>query len=339
MATCYNCGGYKPDGGSCPTCRKIESDRRLAEEQRQANDDIARQNLKMQVEIAAFMAKDSQKKHNELLEQEEVRLKELKKQTQILLEQGLTEEEIYQIGLNFEETGSRSLFEIDDHEVILKLNDRGDFFAEYDNPYVQQKFRQAYKKGVEDRLNRDYSKGPGIEFMSQEAFNIGYTINMIDDPQFISGEIYFPNKQSPRFIFRPESDSEVWKTINEEDGSLNCEWVEPYDSDVLNQSFKAGVEKYLKEQNTAENKSIRLAEIQLEQTKQRAVKVAKAEAAAARAKKRAEKKAEKDSQEKAAKISTRAVIGCVLGGLLGLVMGYGEILATIGVVVGFLSGL
>ena len=83
MATCYKCGGFKPDYGQCPTCAKIESDKRLAadrirsderiaQEQREANADIARRNLKVQAGIAAFMAADSQKKHNELMEQEEI---------------------------------------------------------------------------------------------------------------------------------------------------------------------------------------------------------------------------------------------------------------------------
>ncbi len=375
MATCYSCGGFKPDGGSCPTCAKIESDkrlaqeriesdrqlaqeriqsdRRLAEEQREANEEIARRNLKVQAGIAAFMAADAQKKHDELMEQEEVRLKELKKQTQILLEQGLTEDEVYQKGLNFEERGQPSLFDTDEHQVILRLTDRGDIFADYDNPYVQQKFRQAYKNGVEDRLKRDYSKGPGIEFMSEEAFNAGYKINTITDSRGGAATIYFPNKKSPRFIYRALGDPEASLVVNEKDGSLECTWNLPYDSDVLNDSFEAGVEKYLKGQNTAAKKKARLDDIAQERAKQRLIKVANDKAAAERAK----AQAEKDSQEKLVKSIKGAVFGGFYGGILGAplffliyicsvfvggtswtLVGFVESLAAIGVVIGFLAG-
>jgi hypothetical protein len=50
-------------------------------------------------------------------------------------------------------------------------------------------------------------------------------------------------------------------SINEENGSLECVWHEPYDSDVLNQSFKAGVEKFLKECNTLEKNNERLKDL------------------------------------------------------------------------------
>lgn len=363
MATCYKCGGFKPDYGQCPTCAKIESDeklaadrirsdQRLAEEQREANEEIARQNIRAQETIAAQMAADSQKKHDELMEMEEVRLNELKKQTQILLEQGLTEDEVYQKGLNFEERYMPSLFEIDDHEVILKLNDRGDIFAEYDNPYVQQKYRQAYKKGVEDRLKRDYSKGPGIEFMSEQAFNIGYKINTLNDSRMDPATIYFPNRNSPRFVYCPLENPEVSVAVNEKDGTLECDWNYPYDSEVLNDSFEAGIHKYLKEQNTAENMKSRLAEIHQEQAKQRAIEAANNEAAAAKAK----QQEEKDSQEKIARSIKGALLGGVYGAISGIpifffiwffsiftggtswtLVGVVESLAAIGVVVGFFS--
>jgi hypothetical protein len=365
MAICYTCNSFKPDNGQCPNCAKMEADKRLADariasderlasEQREANEELARRNIRAQERIAAHMAADSQKKHDELMEMEEVRLNELKKQTQILLEQGLTEDEVYQKGQNFEERYMPSLFDIDDHEVILKLNDRGDIVAEYDNPYVQQKFRQAYKKGVEDRLKRDYSKGPGIEFMSEEAFNAGYKVNSISDSRGGVATIYFPNKKSIRFIYRALSDPDASVLLNEEDGTLECYWNEPYDAEVLNDSFEAGVKKYLKEQNTAAKKKSRLAEIHLEQAEQRAIKAANDEAEAARAK----EQAEKDSQEKLFKSIKAAFSWGLFGAVLGLplfaliyicsvfiggtswtLVGFVESLAAIGAVLGFFSEL
>jgi hypothetical protein len=261
MATCYSCGGFKPEGGRCPTCAKIESDQRLAEQQRDNNRELATRNLNAQVEIAIIQNKEAQRKHDELMEMEELRLKESKKQTQILLEQGLTLEEVYQIGFSFEETAAPPLFEREGLEVVLRLNDKGDIVADYENPYVQQKFRHAYRSGVEDRLKQDYSKGPGIEFMAEAAFNNGYTINKLLHLKRDRTSIYFPNNETPRFCLRASNQAEMAMSINEENGSLECVWHEPYDSDVLNQSFKAGVEKFLKECNTLEKNNERLKDL------------------------------------------------------------------------------
>ena len=345
MATCTGCGGFKPDYGQCSTCAKIDSDRRIAEEQREANEDIARRNLKVQAGIAAFMAADSQKKHNELMEQEEIRLKELKKQTQILLEQGLTVDEVYQKGFNFEEENESDDCDPDRY-VQLQIDERGNIIAVHENSYVQDKFRKAYQKGIDDQLKKNYSKGPGIEFMADAAFNHGYLRSKYCP-------VLYPSNDNFRFIYGAPRQPEVSESINQQDGSIECNWVEPYDSDVLNQSFEAGINKYLNEQNTLAKKNSRLAEIKNEQAKQMAIKAANNEAAAAKAK----EASEKASQEKFFKAIKGAVYGGLLGGFAGFPLfffiwffsiffggtswtfvGFAQSLAAIGVVVGLIAG-
>ncbi len=346
MATCYSCGGYKPDGASCPACRKIESDKRLAEEQMEANREIAATQMKAQIAMTAMIAKDNQKKHDALMEQEEIRLKELKKQTQILLEQGLTVDEVYQEGFNFEDLNNDESISFERH-IRLQLNDRGDFIAKYENPFIQSKFRKAYQEGIEDKIKKNYSKGAGIEFMSEAAFNHGYIRNG-------SCVIVYPGiTNRPRWFFYPPRKPEISESINEQDGSVECNWIEPYDSEVLNQSFEAGINKYLKEQNTKAKKDSRLADIRAEQSSQRAIQAAKDEAAEALAK----EAAEKASQEKFFNSIKGAIYGGLLGGFAGFpifffiwffsiffggtswtFVGFAESLAAIGVVVGLFAG-
>jgi hypothetical protein len=307
MATCYSCGGFKPEGGRCPTCAKIESDERLAEQQRENNRELASQNLNAQVGIALIQNKEAQRKHDEVMKMEELRLKESRKQTQILLEQGLTLEDVYQIGFSFEERGSPSLFESEDPEVIISLNDRGDIVADYENPYVQQKFRQAYQNGVEDRLKKDYSKSPGIEFMSDAALNNGYLRS-----EYCT--IFFPNKSDSRFSFKAERQPEFSQSFNLQDGSLELVWINPYDSDFLNQSFEDGVNNYLKEQNTLEKKNQRLATIN---------NVMESELA----NKNAQKMLDKETADKAASrkfwnVASKAFGGALYGGFIGFLIGF-----------------
>lgn len=329
MATCYKCGGFKPDYGQCPACAKIasderlaadriRSDERLAQEQREANAEIAHQNLKVQAGIAALMALDSQKKHNELMQQEEIRLKELKKQTQILLEQGLTLDEVYQNGFNF--LNCDDIFDINEDTkcVRLSLDERGNIYPTYDNPYVQDKFQKAYQKGIEDRVKQDFSKGPGVEFMSDEAFKHGYLRSE-------DCAITFPKVGSPRFTYYAERQAEFYEEIDQIDGTLKfTDIIYPYAAVFLNQSFLDGIEKYLREQNTLQKKKNRLDEINREKQAEQAEKAIQ----------------DLFNKEKAAKEATerfwtsigKSIIGAFLGGLLGFFVG-----ALLYLIIGFFS--
>jgi hypothetical protein len=358
MATCYKCGGFKPDYGQCPACAKIasderlaadriRSDERLAQEQREANAEIAHQNLKVQAGIAALMALDSQKKHNELMKQEEIRLKELKKQTQILLEQGLTVDEVYQNGFNF--LNCDEIFDINEDTkcVRLSLDERGNIYPSYDNPYVQDKFQKAYQKGIEDRVKQDFSKGPGVEFMSDEAFKYGYLRSQ-------HCAITFPKVGSPRFTYYAERQAEFYEEIDQKDGTLKfTDIIYPYAAVFLNQSFLDGIEKYLGEQNTLVKKNQRLAKIEEERAQQNAIQIANDEAAALRAK----ELAEKESNEKLVRSFRGALFGGLVcgalaaplfflvwvlsvfvGGTSWTLIGFIESLAAIGAVIGFYFG-
>lgn len=348
MATCYSCGGYKPDGGSCPACRKIESDKRLAEEQMEANREIAATQMKAQIAMTAMIAKDNQKKHDALMEQEEIRLKELKKQTQILLEQGLIEDEVYQRGFNFDDKDLPLFPDESDPWAYVSIDEKGNYIiGNLNNPYVQEKFKKAYLKGVNDKLEQDYSKGPGIEFMSEAAFNCGYTRN-------VDATICYPSQDRPRYRYDPEISPDFSESVDEDDGSCVLSFNMPYRTEVLNDAFQAGISKYLKEQNTKAKKDSRLANIHAEQSKQRAIQAAKDEAAEALAK----EAAEKASQEKFFNAIKGAVYGGLLGGLAGFpifffiwffsiffggtswtFVGFTESLAAFGVVFGLLTGL
>lgn len=266
MATCSVCGGFKVDGYKCPTCTKIEFDRELAQDQNKANQLLAREQIKTQFDIADSLAKNLQVKHNELMEIEERRLKEQKKQTQILLEQSLTEEEVYQIGLNFEEKNTLSqaeLFGDIDSWVLLSLDEKGNIVEKNANPYVQEKFRKAYQKGINDRLKRDYSIGPGIQFMIEAAFQNGYLRKEYPT-------IYFPDQKSKRFALSATNPPYFYEAANEKTGELECLWDCPYESEFLNRAFEEGVDKYLAEQNTLENKESRLAKLTKENTEKQA---------------------------------------------------------------------
>lgn len=262
MATCIKCGGFKPDFGQCPSCVKIasdenlaaeriRSDQRLAEEQIEASRFLANRNINLQIELAKVMATDANKKHNRLMQMEEQRLLELKKQTQILIEQGLNPDEVYQIAFNFVESNSPPLFDYDNPWVALELDERGNIFAIHDSPYVQEKFRKAFQNGVEDRLKKDYSKGPGVEFMTEAAFNLGFS-------RTENATIYFPNKQKQRFFYKGLHNLKYSEYVDNEDGSIKCNYEKPYQSDLLNQSFQAGIDKFLAEKNSLEEKSKRL---------------------------------------------------------------------------------
>jgi hypothetical protein len=324
MATCYKCGGFKTDFGECASCAKIasderlaaeqiRSDERLAEEQREASRVLANRNLNLQIELAKVMATDANKKHNQLMEMEEQRLLELKKQTQILIEQGLTTDEVYQIGFNFKE--SPLLIDYDGPWVSLQLDERGNIFAIYDSPYVQEKFRKAFQNGVEDRFKKDYSKGPGVEFMTEAAFNLGFS-------RAENATIYFPNEEKQRFFYNGHYDLKYSEYVNDEDGSIICNYETPYESDLLNQSFQAGIDKFLAEKNSLEEKSKRLSLIKqkkkIERANRTAFKKLKAQEPTSAQIVEASKKYKSKLSNKRIAIAD-ALLGAILGALIGAI--------------------
>ena len=211
------------------------------------------------------------------MKQEEIRNSELKKQTRILLEMNLTENEVYEKGFNFEinfekgiDNDSLEYWKKLEPNEFLKLDSQGSLVPAY-QPFVTRKLKEAFQKGVGDRVKRDYRTAPGKEYMSKAAFNNGYMRKK--EPRIFfpdQGNKLFPDEDKPFYIFEAQRTTEFSESVNTKDGSINYKWFAPYESETLNQSFAAGVDKYKKEQNTLVNNEARLVEVR----KQRAQKKA-----------------------------------------------------------------
>jgi hypothetical protein len=271
MASCSTCGTPLPEsfyGYTCNACKiqekqtqaneEIVRNNRITEEHMRANEQIAHDNIQVQANLALVREALALQKHNELMKQEEIRNSELKKQTRILMELNLKVDEVYEEGFNFE---------LKD----IALDSQGCFVPIYQNPFVTEKLRKAYKKGVDDRFKRDYPKGPGKEYMSKAAFNNGY--RRLQEPRIFfpdMGNKLFPDEDKPFYIFEAQRTTEISESVNTKDGSINYKWFAPYESETLNQSFAAGVDKYKKEQNTLANNEARLVEVRKQKAQKKA---------------------------------------------------------------------
>lgn len=274
MATCYRCGNWKPDFGNCTTCenRTIEErqHRELLDSNREIADSLDRAADK-QAKIAALSAIFQAEQTEKLVELEKKRLLEQKKQTQILLEQTLTVEEVFQRGFNFEVENAEyeSAYAMDANgedltpenlnHVTVTLSELGTFALGFDNPYVGQRFQKAYKEGIEKKIEQDFPKPPGFEYVRDCAFDKGYA--KADLPTFHWEGFILPFKNKPNFI----------EVIEETTGSLSYKWTPPYETELLNLSFEAGVNKFLEEQNTPDKKIQRLSLVtkQIEESKRK----------------------------------------------------------------------
>jgi len=328
MATCYRCGNWKPDFGNCTTCenRKIEEQqhREILDSNREIADSFDRA-ANTQAKIAALQAVYQAEQTEKLVELEKKKLAEQKKQTQILLEQTLTEEEVFQRGFNFqtENDEHHDAMKIDintgedltpDHlnYVAVDLGEQGDFILNFDNPYVGQKYKKAYKDGIEKRIEQDYPEPPGFDYMRDHAFDNGYAKSeypSIIYPEVVNKQVSYIERKGSKyaFILGTQKKPNFTEVIQEHTGSLSYTWTPPYETELLNLSFEAGINKFLEEQNTPDKKIQRLSLVtkQIEDGK-RKIEIENKELQ------------KKQNQETIKNIIYSTAIGAFTGGLLSL---------------------
>ena len=183
---------------------------------------------------AALLARAS---HEESMKAESSRLEELQKQTQILLEGQITNEEAYQRG-----------FDLEDENLDLLLTEDGRVYWEIYAPYLVARLNVAYEKGTQDRLDKEFgSNFPGLEYMKQEAFAHGYAGSRNCSIVYLHHLLHiYPAKLDIL------SETRLKQTTNQETGKLEWQWIPVYMSEELNDAYDAGAQKYLDEQNTAE---------------------------------------------------------------------------------------
>ena len=175
--------------------------------------------------------------HEEAMRAESDRLEELQKQTQILLEGQITNEEAYQRG-----------FDLEDEYLNLLLTEDGRVYWEIYEPYLVARLNAAYEKGAQDRLEKEFeSNYPGLDYMKQEAFGHGYAGSRNCSIVYLH---HIPHLYPAKLDILSETG--LKQTTNQETGKLEWQWMPAYMSEELNDAYDAGAQKFLGEQNTAE---------------------------------------------------------------------------------------
>jgi len=234
VANCSNCGKYMDGfGGVCGTCKdaaKIQS-------QLEANARQAQWAADESIREARAASYQASRHHDEAMQAESDRLEELQKQTQILLEGQITNEEAYQRG-----------FDLEDENLDLLLTEDGRVYWEINEPYLVARLNGSYEKGAQDRLEKEFeSNYPGLEYMKQEAFGHGYAGSRNCSIVYLH---HLPHIYPAKLNIL--SETELTQTENQETGHIEWEWMPVYMSDELNDAYDAGAQKFLDEQNTAE---------------------------------------------------------------------------------------
>ena len=227
-------------GSICGVCKdnaKIQEGQADMQRQLEANAReaqwVAEESLNA-TRAAALLARAS---HEESMKAEANRLEELQKQTQILLEGQITNEEAYQRG-----------FELEDEYLNLLLTEDGRIYWEIYEPYLVARLNTAYEKGVQDRLEKEFeSNYPGLEYMKQEAYGHGYVGSRNCSIVYLH---HIPHIYPAKLDILSETG--LKQTTNQEMGKLEWQWMPAYMSEELNYAYDAGAQKFLDEQNTAE---------------------------------------------------------------------------------------
>lgn len=236
-------------GSVCGVCKdnaKIQE--RQADMQRQlaANAREAERASERQVEAVQAAKRQARAQHAEAMRAEADRLEELQKQTQILLEGQITNEDAYQRG-----------FDLEDEYLNLLLTEDGRVYWEIYEPYLVARLNAAYQKGAQDRLEKEFeSNYPGLEYMKQEAFGHGYAGSINCSIVYLH---HLPHIYPAKLNVLTETG--LIQVINQETGELEWQWMPAFMSEGLNDAYDSGAEKYLNEQNTAELVASRLQKI------------------------------------------------------------------------------
>ena len=241
MANCSNCGKYMDGWGSvCGVCKdnakiqegQADMQRQLQESAREAS--WAAERHLDEVRAAKWQASAN---HEEAMRAESERLEELQKQTQILLEGQITNEEAYQRG-----------FDLEDEYLNLLLTEDGRVYWEIYEPYLVARLNAAYEKGAQDRLEKEFeSNYPGLDYMKQEAYGHGYAGSRNCSIVYLH---HIPHLYPAKLDILSETG--LKQTTNQETGKLEWQWMPVYMSEELNDAYDAGAQKFLDEQNTAE---------------------------------------------------------------------------------------
>lgn len=297
MANCSNCGRFMDGWGSiCGVCKdnaKIQDGQAEMQRQLAANAREAERASERHLEEVRSAKWQAIANHEEAMRAEADRLEELQKQTQILLEGQITNEEAYQRG-----------FDLEDEYLNLLLTEDGRVYWEIYEPYLVARLNAAYEKGAQGRLEKEFeSNYPGLEYMKQEAYGHGYAGSRNCSIVYLH---HIPHIYPAKLDILSETG--LKQTTNQETGLIEWQWMPVYMSEELNDAYDAGAEKYLNEQNIAE-----LVTERLEKTK----------AEVRRAEESAKQQAEADlirrqNDKTGQKKKIYAVLATVVVGVIGL---------------------
>ncbi len=241
MANCSNCGRFMDGWGSvCGVCKdnaQIQKNQSDMQRQLESSARDAEQASERHLEEVRSAKWQAIANHEEAMRAESDRLEELQKQTQILLEGQITNEEAYQRG-----------FDLEDEYLNLLLTEDGRVYWEIYEPYLVARLNAAYEKGAQDRLEKEFeSNYPGLEYMKQEAYGHGYAGSRNCSIVYLH---HIPHIYPAKLDILSETG--LKQTTNQETGKLEWQWMPTYMSEELNDAYDAGAQKFLGEQNTAE---------------------------------------------------------------------------------------
>lgn len=229
--------GFGSICGVCKDNEKIQDGQAEMQRQLAANAREAERASERHLEEVRSAKWQAIANHEEAMRAESDRLEELQKQTQILLEGQITNEEAYQRG-----------FDLEDEYLNLLLTEDGRVYWEIYEPYLVARLNAAYEKGAQDRLEKEFeSSYPGLEYMKQEAYGHGYAGSRNCSIVYLH---HIPHIYPAKLDILSETG--LKQTTKQETGKLEWQWMPAYMSEELNDAYDAGAQKFLGEQNIAE---------------------------------------------------------------------------------------
>jgi len=228
MAKC-RCGAYREfTQVECPACTRLSQERDIQDARSLFSDLFPQRANETALAQQAL---------------EVVRINELKKNNQILIEQTIHPSEAYKHGYDCKDVSE------------FYIDDKGAFTFTHNDPYILPKLKEQYIQGVFDKLKNDPSPGP--RFTSEAAFNAGYCREHQPEIVYTLNADEYHLAPQYKNIIKP-----IVFSIDKETGAAKLKSTNfPFNSQLLNTAYQNGLNKYLDEINTEELKLSRKTDI------------------------------------------------------------------------------
>lgn len=239
--TCIQCGNSFIAGSmwltyKCSVCVQTE-----AIEKQARNDQYAKQ------AEAMLLRAEEIRRTNALIEQAELTRSAIERQTKVIAESAISVNAAYEKGYEYLDN---VWTDNNENSLMLALNEEGNIYYKWNNPYLTDRLNEQFKKGLRARIAEFESVDPACLVIAAKQAGIQNAEGVLDSTFVLDPELYVVDRRITTNYFYSEFES----SLNEDTGEIMMTWQKPFQTEEYNDAYAEGVQEVYDEVNTEELK-------------------------------------------------------------------------------------